>query len=203
MTQPNITVIPGGSELWRRVWYSIYSIFITWTQWLFCLLFQTLTEPSLNSCWHVVVLMSSIICELVKWRAHLWSNGLLRGELHFQALEVLHTAEASFCYEQKLKIFCSSVVTSVDCQLWSVFELIYLNTVWQPLFFSWIFIELKLITVFMKSFWCKGSEVRDYLVNISALVQTPGAAGLRTTKNNDKKSCWLMCHYNCFNILQF
>lgn len=28
----------------------------------------------------------------------------------------------------------------------------------------------------MKSFWCKGSEVRDDLVNIYALVQTPGAA---------------------------
>lgn len=36
----------------------------------------------------------------------------------------------------------------------------------------------------------KGSEVRDYLVNISTLVQTPGAAaGLGTTRNNDKKSC--------------
>lgn len=178
MTQLNITVVAGGSELWRRVWHSIYSILITWTRWLFCLLFQTLTEPSLNICWHVVVLMSSIICELVKWRAHLWSNGLLRGELRFQALEVLHTAEGQLLiWVKKMKrIFCSSAVTSVDCRLWSVFELIYLNKPWQPLFFSWIFIELKLITVFMKSFWCKGSEVRDYLVNISALVQTPGAA---------------------------
>lgn len=138
---------------------------------------------------------SPVVKWLVERRASLsvsWSASQKRGQLLLWVKN-----------EKNLLFFCRDF-SRLSALFWG-----FLNWfIWihsdSLLFFSWIFIELKLITVFMNSIWCKGSEVRDYLVNISALVQTLGAAaGLRTTRNNDKKSCWLLRHYISFNIVHF
>lgn len=61
-----------------------------------------LTELLWNLCWHVVVLISRM-CKLFKQRTHLWSDGLLRGELHFQVLKCFTQQGPAFAMGEKWK----------------------------------------------------------------------------------------------------
>lgn len=118
-------------------------------------LFLFFTELSLNLCWHVVVLMSRIMCKVVKGRAHRWSDGLLRGEgsCIFRFRSALHSRGQLLFWvknENNLLFFCHDF--SKLSALKPFFKDVFKFTMTASFFLLWVFLVLKLIAVFMKSF---------------------------------------------------